>query len=413
MNPFLVDTPFGFVVDLSFWLDVLSWPAGEQLKALFCSVGWVILALLFFSMGAKLWTVYRGNKYSAKWKWVILAVDIPPLFIQTPKAVEQIFAHLTGAQVSPNVGQKYWMGKKQKGFSFEIISIEGYIQFLIRTEAEFRDLVEASIYAQYPEAEITEVEDYVSVIPDKYPNETHNAFGVEFALSANEAYPIRTYPSFEYSLSKDVVFSDPMAAILENFSRIGHGENFWLQIVVEPTGSSWKTKGIELVKKIIANKKEVKKNWLQYASVLPEYVIKELINIWNWNFEPDEKKIDAPAGKVSDLTPGMKTVVESIEEKISKIGFKTKIRALYSARNEIFNPSKCMDGLVGSLSQFQIMSRNGVVPYKATIANYAFKDYFISLKKKAFVGAYKKRKIKTWGNPYVLNIEELATGRDT
>lgn len=408
--PLIVDTPFGFSFDLSFWADLFSRPTPEVISGVFAIIGWAIAAQILFSMGATLWTMYRGNKYSSQWKWVVLAVDIPPLFIQTPKAVEQIFAHLSGAAIGPNVGQKFWMGKRQKYFSFEIISIEGYIQFLIRTEQEFRDLVEASVYAQYPEAEITEVEDYVGAIPTAYPNKEWDMFGVEFKLEQDEAYPIRTYPSFEYSLSKDVVFSDPMAAILENFSRIGHGENFWLQIIVDPVGSSWKKKGIDLVKKIIANKPAAKKTTaVQFLGGIPDYLWTTFLDLWNGSFGAVVEKKPETAGKVSDLSPGTKTTVEAIEEKISKVGFKTKIRALYAARKEVYNPSRCMDGFVGAMSQFSILSRNSIVPHKATLAHYAFKTMFQNWKKTTFTSVFKKRKIKSGATPYVLNIEELAT----
>jgi len=410
MGTFVLDTPFGFGLDLTFWSEIFSLPTAQLIEALFAIIGWVVLALLFFFMGSVLLANFRTMRYTKKWKWVLLAVDIPPLFIQTPKAVEQIFAHLSGAQIGPNVGQKYWMGKKQKFFSFEIISIEGYIQFLIRTEDEFRDLVEAAVYAQYPEAEITEVEDYVDNIPSRYPDADYNVFGIEFKLAEADAYPIRTYPSFEYSLSKDVVFSDPMAALLENFSRIGHGENLWYQIIVEPTGNSWKEKGIDLVKKIIANKKVSKSSFL--GGLFSDLVIglaHELSRIWNWNFEPTEKAAEAPPGKMTDLSPGMKNTVEAIEEKISKLGFKTKIRILYAGRKDVFNPARSVDGFVGSMNQFHIIGRNAIVPYKATLAHYAFKDFLVGLMKVKFVGAFKKRKIKTGMTPYILNIEELAT----
>ncbi|MFH2018865.1 MAG: hypothetical protein ABII98_02640 [bacterium] len=410
MNPLLVETPFGFSLDLSFWADIFSRPADEAVSAIFAIVGWAIVVAILFSMGATFWAMYRGNKYASNWKWVLLAVDIPPLFIQTPKAVEQIFAHLTGAAITPNIGQKYWMGKRRKFFSFEIISIEGYIQFLIRTEIEFRDLVEASVYAQYPEAEITEVEDYVVNIPTAYPNKEYDMFGVEFKLEQQEAYPIRTYPSFEYSLSKDVVFSDPMAAILENFSRIGHGENFWFQIIVEPIGSSWKKSGIDLVKKIIANKPENKNaSIIQFLGGIPDWLWKELLSAWHGSWETVEKKAEAPPGKMVDLSPGMKSTVEAIEDKISKVGYRTKIRALYSAKKEVYNPARCMDGFVGSMSQFHILSRNSIVPHKATLAHYAFKTMFQNWKKTTFTSVFKKRKIKPGATPYVLNIEELAT----
>lgn len=412
MNPLIWETPFGVNIDLSLWQEIFSLPTNDLIAALMAIFGWLIIALIFFFMGAELWVNYRESRYSSRWKWMLLAVDIPPLFVQSPKAVEQIFAHLSGARINPNIGEKYWIGKKKKFFSIEIISIEGYIQFLIRTEAEFRDLVEAAVYAQYPEAEITEVEDYVNNIPSVYPNNEYDVFGIEFKLAEDSAYPIRTYQNFEYSISKDAVFSDPMAAILENFSRIGHGENIWMQIIVEPAGNAWKEKGIALVKKIIENKKAEAHGFFgSLFTGLFNMIADEAGNIWNWNFEPKEKEKpkESPLGRVLDLTPGTRTTVEAVEEKISKLGFKTKIRALYAARKDVYSPHRCIDGLVGAMNQFHIMNRNAIVPYAVTKAHYAFKNTFAGWKKTTFVSAFKKRKLKKGTTAYILNIEELAT----
>ncbi len=423
--PWIVDTPFGFSVDLSLWQDILSLPPFQIVTLLFVIAGWTALALIFFYMGSELWKEYRQKKYTHKWQWVLLAVDVPALFIQTPKAVEQIFAHLSGAKTSPNIGQKYWMGKKQKSFSFEIISIEGYIQFLVRTEVEFRDLVEAAIYAQYTEAEITEVEDYVDNIPSHYPHPEYDMHAIEFALHEPDAFPIRTYPSFEYNLSKDAVFSDPMAAILENFSRVGHGENIWLQIIIEPTDSHWKEKGIELVKEIIANGGHsgghgghgghgggsALSGFLHQLMGIPFWILKETLNAWNGTESEghDSGHEEEHAGKLSDLTPGYKTTIEAIEQKISKIGFKSKVRILYAARKEAFNPGPSIDGLVGAMNQFNVMSSNALLPHHATEAHYAFKEWRLNHHKHHFIHAFKGRKLKALGNPYILNIEELAT----
>lgn len=408
MDPTILSTPL-VNIDLTFWIELFNQPTLLLVESLFAIIGWAILGLIFFFMGSELWVTYRQGKYTKKWQWSLLAVDIPPLLVQTPKAVEQIFAHLSGAQTGANIGEKYWKGKKQKWFSLEIVSMEGYIQFLIRTEVEFRDLVEASIYAQYPEAEITEVEDYADLLPGHYPNENYDVFGVDFGLAEEDPYPIRTYPDFQYNLSKDAVFSDPMAAILENFSRIGHGENFWMQIIIEPTGSKWKEKGIELVKELIVGKHHKESIWGSVANV-PKYLAQEAINVWDWNFENEEAhgKEEQPK-KISDLTPGGKTTIEAIENKISKIGFKTKVRVLYAARKEVYNPSRCVDGLIGALGQFSIMSSNALVPKLATNAHYAFADYRTNEKKTLFAVAYKKRKLKAGANPYIMNIEELAT----
>lgn len=412
--PLVLELPFGISVDFSFWNAILSWPTNELVKAVFAIGGWAALILIFFFMGAELWVNFKQARFTKTWKWVVLAVDVPLEQVQSPKAVEQIFAQISGALTVPNFGDKYWRGIKQKWFSFEIISIEGYIQFLIYTESQYRDLIEATVYAQYPMAEITEVEDYITNVSDKFPNEKDDTFVVEFGLANADPYPIRTYHEFEHSVTKDFMFNDPMAALLESFTRIGTGENLWLQIILEPTPNAWKEAGIATVKQIIAQKPPTPKESI--FSLLLSIPIAILSEFWahvsgSATADPKtkEKKKETPPGKVSDLSPGMKDTVAAIEEKISKIGFKTKIRALYAAKKDNFFPSRCMEGVVGSLNQFSIAGRNAIVPKIATLAYYAFRNYRLAEKKKKFVSAYKKRKIKVGKNPYILNIEELAT----
>lgn len=396
MNPFFLDTPLGSVsIDASTWEQIFNLPPQYIVGALFVIVGWIAVWYVLFTKAVDLFKHMKAHQYEHTWNWIVLAVDIPPLFIQTPKAVEQIFVQLTGAITPFGIKDKYWYGKEQKYFSFEIISIEGYIQFLVRTEAEYRDLVEAAIYAQYAEAEITEVEDYVNNIPDKYPNSEYDVMGVEFKLAQHEAYPIRTYPSFEYNISKDQVFSDPMAAILETFSRIGHGENFWLQLIIEPISNDWKEEGIELVKEIITGKKEHHTPWFLEILWFPMKMLGELMKPSGEGHDEGHK--EEPEGKLSDLTPGVKNTVEAIEDKISKIGFESKIQALYAAHKTVFNPKKCVQGFIGAMNQFHILSRNAIVPQGLYAGS------------KEFVEAFKKRKLKFKAKPYVLNIEELAT----
>lgn len=406
----MLDTPFGFSIDFSFWQTFLTLPLATQVAELFAIGAWVILAYYFIKIGSEFWADFRQSKGTANWEYVVLAVDIPALFIQTPKAVEQIFAHLTGAAGHADVAGKFWHGHKQKSFSFEIISIEGYIQFLVRTEKEYRDLIEAAIYAQYTEAEITEVEDYVNAIPDVYPNSEYDVMGVEFKLAEKDAYPIRLYKEFEYNLSKDAVFSDPMAAILENFSRIGHGENLWMELIVEPTGSSWKEKGIELAKEIMGGGGHA-----HHGGGFPDMFLgllngigQELLNIWNWSFAAHEH--EEHKEEKADVTPGMKKTVEAIEEKISKVGFKSKIRLLYAARRENFSPNRCIEGFVGAMNQFHMQDRNAIVPYMTTHAHYDSKHTKSNALKNTFIKTFKKRKMK-WKlcDGYILNIEELAT----
>lgn len=440
MEQYFLETPLGINIEITGLIAILNSSPVIWFLAVFAIIGWLIAVRILFKKAAEKLVEYRQD-LKQHWKWVLLAVDIPAMFIQSPKAVEQIFTQLSGALVSINIIEKYWYGKKQKAFSFEIISIEGYTQFLVRTETEFRDLVESAIYAQYPDAEITEVEDYVNNIPAHFPNPDYDVFGVEFKLAEEDAYPIRTYPHFEHNISKDQIFSDPMAGILENFSRIGKGENLWLQVVVQPINNEWKEKGIELVKSIVEDKQhESSSPWLLKILGFPIQAIVSLLqqatssgdDHGGGKKKDDHKKEERPKG-LSDLTPGKRAIVEAIEEKISKIGFRSKIQVLYAARKNTFHPNRCIDGLVGAMNQFHVVSSNAIVPSLVTAVSYDKHGHKTNHMKNAFVERYMKRKMKGAhssgghgghakghgknhgggghhpADPYILNIEELAT----
>ena len=75
-------------------------------------------------------------------------------------------------------------------------------------------------------------------------------YGTEFLQVDNQAYPIRTYPEFEYPLTKE--FKDPMLALLETFHKLGPGEQLWLQIIIVPIEQEeWKKKAVHLIRKLI------------------------------------------------------------------------------------------------------------------------------------------------------------------
>jgi len=204
--------------------DVFSQGSFAVFAGVMALGGWLVIVWLLFFAGLHLYGEMLEDRYKKDWEWVLLAIDVPIENVQTPKAVEQTFNHLAGALENASFPEQYIYGHKQRWFSFEIISIEGYIQFLIRTERKFYDLVVASIYAQYPNAEVIEVEDYVNNVPEKYPNEFYNIWGADFGLAEHEAFPLRMYEQFKNSIGKDIVLSDPMGTFLESFSRIGAGE---------------------------------------------------------------------------------------------------------------------------------------------------------------------------------------------
>lgn len=404
-----------FTIDVGIIERFLSQPTLTIVTQIFASVGWIFLVWLLLFAGEKMMREYRVSRHVKNWKYRVLAIDIPQINVQTPMAVEQMFAHLAGALVHMDLKEKYWDGIRQRWFSLEIVGIEGYIQFLIWTEEAFIDLVEASVYAQYPEAEITEVEDYVNSVPDTFPNKTHDIWISDFGLSAGSAFPLRSYREFEHSISKDTVLKDPMGTFLESFSRIGPGEQMWFQILIEPTGNSWKEEVIEKVNELIGATSGHGHGGGMMSKLTDNMLTKEMGAGFREIMaqltggeaaEAAEAHADeGPPNQLQYLTPGKKTLVEAMEKKISKIGFKTKIRGAYIARKEVYNPNRGVNALLGAITQFNSPMANSL---ESTV--HAHHNRRIDLKRKnKLMKAYKKRKIGTGGNAFVLNIEELAT----
>ena len=326
-----------------------------------------------------------------------------------------MFAHIFSIMEVPGIAVVYRRGFEQFSFSFEIVSIEGYIQFLIRVLEQYRDVVEAAVYAQYPEAEITEIEDYTKDLPVHYPDPVYNMWGAEFQLVAHHAYPIRMYRDFEHTVDKDAPVKDPMGTFLESFSRIGPGEQMWYQMVIEPTPDKiWKVDCIKEIKKVVGEKSKESKGGgvLGKAVDLPIYTA-QAFGKQLFGGEISAAGAAKPESKEKNnmqyLTPGTKKVVEAMEEKISKIGYKTKIRMVYVARNEVFNPARGVNSLVGAINQFNNPSSNALLPKYLTSVKYLFADRIKNERKRKIMNAYKKRAMSEVKSSYVLNIEELAT----
>ncbi len=365
----------------------------------FAFFGWLIAVGPLARQMLHAYIELKEERFTHDWKPVVLAVDIPALNVQTPKAVEQMFAQIAGAIGSSGFEDKFKEGFVQRTFSFEIVSIEGYIQFVVWTESAFRDLVEAALYAQYPDAEVVEIEDYTKLVPEKLPNETHDLWVSDFGLAEHSAYPIRSYTEFEHSISKDTVLKDPMGTFLESFSRLGPGEQMWFQVMIEPIDNSWKEEAINKVKEIlgIAEAHTVADN---IGDKFIKGMMKGLVFVGDqvFNREPhsEEAAEDAHADPPK-LTPGVHKVIEKMEEKMNKLAFKTKMRGVYIARKETFNPKRGVNLMIGAINQYNIPSANSIVATSG------------GEKAPVLFAAYKNRSLGTKSPTSVMNIEELAT----
>ncbi len=412
-----------FIIAFNNYYDFIATAsAGDVYIRLFKDFGWIILMWMSLKMFWEAYILNRIGLYLGALKWVFLAIDIPKGNEQTPKAVEQIFAHLAGGLKNPDMEEAFLDGYMQPWFSFEIVSIEGYIQFIIRSVTKYRDMVESAIYAQYPEAEITEIEDYAKDFPSHFPNKEYNLWGTEFSLVRNgngeECYPIKTYPEFEHT-SAEEVFKDPMAAILETLTRIGKGEFCGIQILIKPIDENWnhwKKNGRNMVKDLIGAPIQESQSLLSKAGGLPGKFLDETFTaVHGAPMGPgaaEEEPMDWMKSKMLYLSPGERGVVEKIEEKMAKICYACKIRYIYLAKKEIYDRSKISYGLHGAFRQFGTENMNGLKPDFKTIGthvHYFFTEERDNWRRNRLISAYKWRSRWRGLNEFLLNTEELAS----
>jgi len=383
-------------------------------KVVILGYWWILLPLALFFILRMVWLNYIRSEYLKNLKWILLEINFPRESVKSPKAMEQIFSGLHVVEKKLKFKDKYIKGEFPQWFSIEIVGDGGVIHIYVRTPEKYRNLVESQIYAQYPEAEIIEAQDYINDLPVGVPNKDYDAWGTELILAQPDAYPIRTYPFF-FQEKEIEERTDPIAGLFEFLSSLNPEEHVWLQILISPTGDDWKTEGEKLVGKILG--KEVKSSpkglfivqeTRGWANALMDG-IRELFLGPGVKTKEEEKKVENVAAYMS---PGQKEVVAAVEANIAKLGFRTMIRELYWAHNDVFSKDKTA-AVGGFFKQFNTQNLNGFKPNKMVTPGRGkiFKKRREPGQKRYIVRLYKNRQF-LFHRPkrgFVFNTEELAT----
>jgi hypothetical protein len=202
-----------------------------------------------------------------------------------------------------------------------------------------------------------------------------------------------------------------LAGLLETFSQLKKGEHAAMQLVVRPTSESWKEEAVRLVKKLIGAKVETKKNIFDKAldqlMGLMGYLSEMVYSLWGGIEE--KNKEDELISKMLYLSPGERDEVEAIENKISKYGFKVKMRLYYLGHRSLYSPARGVSVILSPMKQYT--SSNSLKAYKKlfTIAEYFFIKRRLARIRKRLVKLYKERNTLNMSKPMILNSEELAT----
>lgn len=351
------------------------------------------LPILLIIIGWKLWVRYIRSLFWSKQKRILLEIKLPKEITKSPIAMELFLTalHQTGREGTWYA--KFWEGKTRPWFSLEMVSIEGVVRFFIWTEASFKNIIEAQLYAQYSTVEIYEVPDYTEgVFFDK--NKT-GLIGTNFELSKSSAYPIKTYVDFglDKADTKEEFKIDPITSIIEFLGSIGKGEQVWFQIIIR------------------AHKKEqIKKGtWFEKTDAWQDEAKEEIEKIRKE--ATPETDSDYPA--FPNPTKGQIEKIAAIERNVSKLGFDCGMRLIYIAEKDKFKPLS--GAMTGITRQFHSNNLNSFKPSGITFFDYPWQDYKdirISKKKRRMLNAYKLRSYfhppyqKKW---FVINTEGLAS----
>lgn len=117
----------------------------------------VLVIIIVIAIGIISWQLARRNYLQTKVNEqinnkVVLKIAVPRANQKSPLAAEQLYAALHGIGLNKS--------KSMDHFSLEIAAGSYGIHFICVVNKEYKTFVENQIYAQYPEAQISEIQDY-------------------------------------------------------------------------------------------------------------------------------------------------------------------------------------------------------------------------------------------------------------
>jgi len=365
---------------------------------------WIVFPVVFYFGFKPLWMDFViGGWLGKSAKNSVMIEVIPPKDIEKgPRMMESLFYGIAGVANTINPIDQYVNGALTHRFSFEIVGEEGKVHFYIRMESKYKKLIEAQIYAQYPDAEIIDVEDYTKKFPRIIPNKEWNLWGTDMEFIMPDPYPIRTYDHFEESITGEMI--DPLSAVIETLGKLPPGQHIWLQYVIAPHLEKWRKDEMKLVQKLAGRVKESSGGPIQDFIDVFSNLIKGIFE--PVEFAKKEKKEEQPLE--FRLTPIEKDVLKAVEENLGKNAFLTKMRWIYLGKRDGFDKS-FVSAFMGSLKQFNDMNLNSFKPQDSskTFANYLFKESILSHRQRKMYRRYRDRDMD--GNKLTFSTKEMAT----
>jgi len=289
-------------------------------------IGVIILGWITF----KLWVHYIRQDFISGITWSMLEIIPPRDVLRSPRAMELFLSNALYHWSEKGGLETYWQGAVWFWHSLEIASIDGQVHFYVRTPSRIRDLVETQIYAQYPQAQVKDAEDYTLAVDEISKTSAWNLWGCEFKLTKPEVFSIKTYLDFGLDKDPKEEFKvDPISGIIEFFASLKKGEQAWMQIVVRPAKKEYHTHGSHFWD---SHKKKYH-DWVEEGKT---QIIKTL-DPYTGSRSRAPEDTRGPGYGLEVRSPGfMDEMIKAAGKKMTKIGFDTGIRVCYVAKKEIY-----------------------------------------------------------------------------
>lgn len=214
----------------------------------------------------------------------------------------------------------FFIGREDH-ISFEIAAIDGLVKFFAVVPAHLHSFFEQQLHAQYPSAQIEEIEDYNLFRPKGV------IVGAPIVTTRSNIFRIRTYKTMD---------SDPLNALTNAMSKVEATQGAAIQIVVRTAPKGWGVRGQQIARKVQRGKSLKAAMQGPLAGVLDGVLHGMLKSTTDTIFSPDKKS--PPMKGTEDPyprhSPMEQEMIKSIEEKASKAGFEACIRIVTSADTE-------------------------------------------------------------------------------
>jgi hypothetical protein len=394
-----------------------------------------IIVVLYFLF--QIYLNIRRSSYNRNLESVVLRVAVSKLNERGPIVAEQIYSALHG--IEENYGLWDWFaGRTKPRISLEIANVKNKIQFFIWMPKRFKNVIESQIYAQYPDVEIQEAEDYAAqafmayeglvrgekkesaeyapppgstTLPVKYkkPTQTDLRYAVtaELKLEDPAIYPIKRYTQFEDKLTR--LATEPLAGITATLSQLNAtDEQAWIQITMQPVGDWWRKRGLKCLRIIshglfnnifwlnkLATQIYLVRGFWKRLFCSPLYLLAWILRGFKTT------AISAKSGSEHDLEEEVSRAhdredpVSAAVDKVTRLTFDINIRIIYIPRKENLDMAEVkINEIAGSFRQFNLPNLNG------------FEISKINQNNAQILKRYKQRLVI---NPMLLNAEEIAT----